>query len=510
MRFRLRRLFLFFAPPLFVASSFACGGLLDTTPAPQPTTDAGTTTTPVTPPVPVTPPSPPQPPPLLPTVDPVLVDLGMVPVDTDVTFVVPPNALGFNIVLESGVSVEPPEGLGIARITSPSGEVVHDAFTPTGGDSPTSQSYFGTIVAASVPQSQSKSANTPEAGTWKVRFASPESGATTLHAEVRIQVAGPSGFTGGRLDLRVYVPPGIYVDGKKITAATAPTDPGIETRLDAFFGAAKDHFDIDRGDVTFHEVEKELGAITNDGLLVKGFSSSRGRPPNEQSMQLLLTNAIDFGGGDMAWGIAPGIPGGAGRFSTPISGIILAVGETPAEADGLAILHEMGHFIGLNHTTEFEGGYADPLTDTPSCPSLNIEDPSTINKCPDKLNIMFPTLVGDSSALANVSPAQRAVFQGSPVYKAYSLAMQRTKSALDRPARVRPTLTRSGRALRPIELWLSSSLCGHVKADPVGLARRIGKAQVTAELRAATTDADLPDLMKKKALWALRTLEQNP
>lgn len=501
----LRRVLL--CTPFVVAGAFACGGLLDTTPNPPPANDAGTTTTPVTPPVPVTPPSPPEPPPLLPTTQPVVIDLGAVPTDTDVTFVVPPNALGFNIVLDSSVPVSPPEGLGIARITSPSGEVVHDAFTPAGGDSPTSQSYFGTIVAASVPQSQSKSANTPEAGTWKVRFASPAEGASTLHAEVRIQVSGRGGFTGGRLDLRVYVPPGIYVDGKKITAASAAGDPGIISRLGSFFGAAKDHFDIDRGDVTFHEAAKELGAITNDALLVQGFSASS-RPANEQSMQLLLTNAIDFGNGDAAWGIAPGIPGGAGRFSTSISGIILAVGETPAEADGLAILHEMGHFVGLNHTTEFEGGFADPLTDTPSCPSLSLDDPSTINKCPDRFNLMFPTLIGDSSALENVSPAQVAVFHGSPVYKAYSLAMQRTKAA--RPARVRPTLTRSGRALRPIELWLSSSLCGHVKADPVALARRLGKAQVLAALRAAATDTDLPDLMKKKAAWAVRTLEQAP
>jgi hypothetical protein len=49
-----------------------------------------------------------------------------------------------------------------------------------------------------------------------------------------------------------------------------------------------------------------------------------------------------------------------------------------------------------------------------------------------------------------------------------------------------------------------------VTADPVALARRMGKAHVIAELRAAATDTDLPDLMKKKAAWAARTLEQAP
>ena len=55
--------------------------------------------------------------------------------------------------------------------------------------------------------------------------------------------------------------------------------------------------------------------------------------------------------------------------------------------------HEVGHFMGLFHPIELEGGDSDPLTDTPTCSSpIECETNPAL-----AMNLMFPTPVADSS-----------------------------------------------------------------------------------------------------------------
>ena len=56
--------------------------------------------------------------------------------------------------------------------------------------------------------------------------------------------------------------------------------------------------------------------------------------------------------------------------------------------------HEMGHFLGLFHTTERNGIYHDPISDTPECSF------TTANQCGQQYgadNLMYWTLWEDSS-----------------------------------------------------------------------------------------------------------------
>lgn len=70
-----------------------------------------------------------------------------------------------------------------------------------------------------------------------------------------------------------------------------------------------------------------------------------------------------------------------GRGGTPYSGLLT---EYLAGATmGKTILHELGHFIGLKHTTETNRTTFDDIADTPECPVGT-------NPCPDITNIMFP------------------------------------------------------------------------------------------------------------------------
>ena len=52
------------------------------------------------------------------------------------------------------------------------------------------------------------------------------------------------------------------------------------------------------------------------------------------------------------------------------------------------VVHELGHFFGLKHTTEY-WGEIDDLEDTPACPNINTKGFSEL-KCPDFGYIMYP------------------------------------------------------------------------------------------------------------------------
>ncbi len=73
-------------------------------------------------------------------------------------------------------------------------------------------------------------------------------------------------------------------------------------------------------------------------------------------------------------GIAAGVPGPNGIPGTAGSGVVISV-DTHLDEDGETLLtdlmgetmaHELGHQIGLCHTSEAEGGN-DPIADTPEC-----------------------------------------------------------------------------------------------------------------------------------------------
>jgi hypothetical protein len=437
---------------------------------------------------------------------PLVLDLGEVEAGTEATFEIPEGALGFNITAEGErADFSTPRPFGIERITAPDGTVVHDKFTPTGGTLPTSLALFDAIASASVPQSDNAPQNL--AGKWKVRFG--VQGVTTsrpkLKGTVRVQSSGDGAFHGGRLDVVIHVPKDLRIGGRTIDSANAADDPDIAERIDVYFGLTSQLLGIERGEVRFQEEDASYRELDSEDELLSGFAISKGEKDGTQVFHILLTNVIAKDGRPFATGLSGGIPGAATVFGRGVSGIIVTASNV-GEVDANTMLHETGHFFGLNHTTEGNGRTSDPLSDTPVCENIS-RDPDVLLQCPDRTNLMF--VAGPMEGPVTLSPTQTRVYRGSPIYRALPASSGSTM-ALDVP-RTLPTFKRTFRAsgsavLSPVERELSLGFCGHNALDADGLAKRHGRAAAIAQLRAAAADQDLLPYIRGRASLALKTL----
>ncbi len=436
--------------------------------------------------------------------DPLVVDLGTVDSGVDVPFEIPAGALGFNIIMEGqAVDFDPQAPFGIERITDPTGKVVHQAYGPVGGTKSTSTASFDVIAAASVPQSEVVPTKIP-AGKWKVRFGvqGDPTAKPKVRAKVRVQATPDGVFHGGTLDLHIHVPQTVTIGSAEIDHTDACSDPRIKERVETFFALTKQLLGITKGTVKCSGASSGLAEL-DDNEIIDGFAISGGEKEGTPVLHVLITNAIRIEGQPVAQGISPGIPGAANLFGRGVSGIIVSPTGFVDE-DVLVMLHEAGHFIGLNHTTEFDGQSSDPLSDTPVCDDISH---SNLGACPDRSNVMFAA--GAISGPVNLSPTQKRVYRGSPIYKAFATGTPQTQSLPLVPAvpfQAKRHFRISGGPLSPAERELSTGFCGLNPIDHDGLAQRYGIEQ----LKAAAKDADLAPYIRGRANVALKRLGVTP
>jgi hypothetical protein len=90
-----------------------------------------------------------------------------------------------------------------------------------------------------------------------------------------------------------------------------------------------------------------------------------------------VADIASLGGGDVG-GLTGGTPVVFGMHGTPGSGIVIAadmfVRARASQALGRTLAHELGHALGLFHTTELDGLVVEPLPDTPVCPIARDKD----------------------------------------------------------------------------------------------------------------------------------------
>lgn len=232
---------------------------------------------------------------------------------------------------------------------------------------------------------------------------------------------------GQVIDVNIYL---VGVPG--VTAQSAPTDPNLQATINAF-SAIYENVGLSVGEVTYRELSAAnttAHRVIRSQAQIGRLMETSVRPGNTRdsvlSLNVFFVQSIAIDGAEGILGLSQGIPGSAGIHGHTSSGVVFTseyLGVTAPdptapgdmangnEYTGLIMAHEIGHYMGLFHTTETDGT-SDPLSDTPSCSRAQLGQ--NVFGCPDFNYMMFP-LAGVSHTI--ISANQQSVLQANPLSK---------------------------------------------------------------------------------------------
>ncbi len=289
--------------------------------------------------------------------------------------------------------------VGFRRIEGPGGAVLYDGADPK---SALARPFFYIGTGSVLLPGSDAAGAALQPGTYRfwpqtyeLRFDQlvPQAGTVERVAAV-LRRDGPA---GGLLDLAVHLAP-----GTGLSAKAAPTDAYVKDLVSKLGELGRGLFGFSLGSVRFLDLPASADTVTTSDQareLREGYSQAG---PRGLDVNVLLSKDLTFGYKAVAGGI-PGVPGLVGR---PASGIVAEKQPTGAQM-GKLLAHELGHYLGLYHTTEADGS-VDLLSDTPFC-GAGVQ----VEACPDRQNLMFPQYLLSPEPLS-LSEGQRRLAQGSP------------------------------------------------------------------------------------------------
>lgn len=298
-------------------------------------------------------------------------DLGLVPVgngqvSASRTFTLSAGVSGFDVVLIDADGSD--EHLAVWQLRDPDGALVAAVSEPFGHavrDLP----GFSTAVV----QVPDRGGYTPQPGAWTVtlfRNGGPS------HVWLRVIENRRPAPKISQIDLNLWF---VGLD-ENLGAVKAPTDPDFQAiltdlraRLAAFniTVGATEYFDVvgvDAQKYSYLDLATAPLEPGEDSELVK---LSQDLPPTNRGLDFYFVMGVSVPGVVAKAGSIPGPPLHHGVVG---SGVIVSMANyfggpksAAIPALGVTLAHEMGHQLGLYHSSESSGAAHDPIADTPEC-----------------------------------------------------------------------------------------------------------------------------------------------
>ena len=266
---------------------------------------------------------------------------------------VPPH--GISISIEA---IAADTGIGLLGLEGPGGHV-YENDTATGeflwfeGDG---------VFTATVPSSdRTQLRMVPGGGTYRFRLyrRSGSAGSFSVRAIVHNRPGGL--VSGGALDLNVFL-----ADGLGFDEFDAPTETRLQEILDETDRILSQH-GLRIGDVRYIALtDPAFDTIETQAEFADMLEESRRGVAGRLNLFCVLKTLSGS-----AVGVAARIAGPS-KLGTRASGVMIDYDFSGSARAGYVTAHEIGHFLGLLHTTEQSGGH-DLIDDTLECPATGTD-----------------------------------------------------------------------------------------------------------------------------------------